>query len=142
MSKRSEYALRALVRMAEAPPGQVHALGELARGEGISLKFLEQIFLQLRKAGILESRRGAKGGYLLALLPEQVTVRAVLNAIEGPEATVGMGASPAAGSRAARVLGRYTNEVSALVSERHASTTIARLQELEPRSSEALHFEI
>jgi len=124
--------------MASRPCGTVHSLGDIARGEGISQKFLEQIFLQLRKAGVLESRRGARGGYVLLLTAQTITVERVLEVIEGFERQT---APELASSEAAMVLGRYHAEVDSLVRERHSSTTIADLLALR-ESAPVLNFEI
>jgi len=137
-SKRSEYALRALIRMAARPQGTIHSLGEIARSEGISQKFLEQIFLQLRKAGLLESRRGARGGYVLLQPAGAITVEKVLEVIEGTD--VPAPAKPG-DSDAATVLARYHAEVDSLVRDRHAATTVADLLALR-ESAPVLNFEI
>lgn len=84
LSKKTEYALRALAELAmNQEEGNLQAQ-ELARREKIPIKFLEQILLVLKKAGVLQSRRGAGGGYLLSRPPEQVSLGEVVRLIEGP----------------------------------------------------------
>ncbi len=90
LSKRCEYALRALVDIALAHDlGKKRvALFELSQYEDISLKFLEQILLQLRKAGYLESKRGPNGGYSLAKAPARIFFGDVVRLLDGPLAPV------------------------------------------------------
>ena len=88
ISKRSEYALRALVAIARAPQDTLHQIGELSRLENIPVKFLEQILLGLRNAGILTSKRGARGGYGLARHPSHVAVGEVIQIMDGPLAPI------------------------------------------------------
>ena len=84
ISKKAEYALRALVAMSRSTVGTVFSIQTLASEERIPLKFLEQILLVLRKGGILHSRRGAGGGYQLARAVARISVGDVLELIDGP----------------------------------------------------------
>src|SRR3954454_9950307 len=87
VSAKTDYALRAAVELAAQEGGTVK--GErLASSQSIPLRFLENILLQLRHAGIVESRRGADGGYKLARPPEEITLADVIRAIDGPLAGV------------------------------------------------------
>ncbi len=88
ISKKSEYAIRALVAIARDPNGTLHQIQQLSQNEAIPVKFLEQILLILRHAGILTSRRGVKGGYSYARNPEEVTVGEVVRLMDGPLAPV------------------------------------------------------
>jgi Rrf2 family protein len=82
-----DYALRALAELAVAPAGPVTA-ERLATAQGIPLKFLENILLELRRAEIVASQRGAEGGYRLAKPAAEISVADVIRAVEGPIATV------------------------------------------------------
>ena len=84
ISKKTEYALRALTELAMSRESGNLQAQELARRERIPIKFLEQILLALRKGGIIQSRRGAGGGYTLSRPPESITVGEVIELIEGP----------------------------------------------------------
>ncbi|QIF04266.1 Rrf2 family transcriptional regulator [Roseimicrobium sp. ORNL1] len=84
ISKKAEYALRALVAMSRSSVGTVFSIQTLASEESIPLKFLEQILLVLRKGGILHSRRGAGGGYQLARAASRISVGEILELIDGP----------------------------------------------------------
>jgi Rrf2 family protein len=96
VSAKTDYALRAVVELAASGDddhgGQVK--GErLATSQGIPLRFLENILLQLRHAGLVDSRRGADGGYRLARPAAEIALADVIRAIDGPLAGVG-GARP------------------------------------------------
>jgi Rrf2 family protein len=92
VSAKVDYALRALAELAVAPPGPVK--GErIATAQGIPLKFLENILLELRRSEIVASQRGAEGGYWLAKPAAELSLADVIRAVEGPIATV-RGARP------------------------------------------------
>lgn len=93
ISKKSEYAIRALVAIARGPAQHFHQIQELSKTEGIPIKFLEQILLVLRHAGVLASRRGVKGGYAFARRSDEVTVGEVIRLMDGPLAPVPCAAS-------------------------------------------------
>src|SRR5512145_1583877 len=84
LSKKTEYALRALIYAAGFPEGTTFQIKDLAAKNGIPKKFLELILLELKNTGILKSRRGVGGGYLLARRPEEVRSSEIIRAIEGP----------------------------------------------------------
>jgi Rrf2 family protein len=92
VSAKVDYALRALTELAASPPGYVKA-ERLATAQEIPLKFLENILLELRRAEIVGSQRGAEGGYRLAKPAAAVSLADVIRAVEGPIATV-RGARP------------------------------------------------
>lgn len=83
ITTRGRYAVRILARLASQTDGRYIPLGELAVAEGISKKYLEQIFPLLTKAEIVETCRGTQGGYRLAGKPESFTVGQVLRLTEG-----------------------------------------------------------
>jgi len=87
VSAKTDYAVRAAAELAAFPEGPVK--GErLADSQDIPLQFLEHILLDLKHAGIVRARRGAKGGYWLAKPGADVTVADVIRAVEGPIANV------------------------------------------------------
>jgi Rrf2 family protein len=88
VSAKTDYALRATVELAAAPAGTPVKGERLATSQSIPLRFLENILLQLRHAGIVESRRGADGGYKLARPAAEITLADVIRAIDGPLAGV------------------------------------------------------
>ena len=87
-----DYALRALAELANAGPGPVKAEA-IARAQGIPLKFLENILLELRHAGIVISQRGAVGGYRLGRPADEITLADAIRVVDGPLANV-RGLSP------------------------------------------------
>jgi Rrf2 family protein len=85
LSSKAKYALRALLRLVEsASAGSWIQTGEVAEQEQVPRKFLEAIFVQLRDQGIIESRRGAQGGYRLVRNPASVSVADVIRILDGP----------------------------------------------------------
>ena len=87
VSAKVDYALRACLELAASPPGPVK--GErIATAQAIPPKFLENILLDLRQAGVVASRRGVEGGYWLARPAEEISVADVIRAVEGPIASV------------------------------------------------------
>lgn len=84
ISQKAKYALRALVALSRVPPGESVMISEISREQVIPKKFLEQILLELKRAGIVMSKRGRLGGYVLLKAPEQVTFGEVLRLIDGP----------------------------------------------------------
>ena len=84
ISKKSEYALRALIVFARNP--RSYQVQELSVMENIPVKFLEQILLALRNGGFLSSKRGVGGGYALKQTADKITVGRVIRALDGPVA--------------------------------------------------------
>ena len=84
LSKKSEYALRALSRLATPDAPAQMSIQEIADQEKIPKKFLEQVLLALKNAGILQSVRGKAGGYSLQRSAREVTLGAIIRAVDGP----------------------------------------------------------
>ena len=84
ITTKSPYALRALAELARIGAESPVPIGELARRREIPVQFLEQLFAVLRRAGILRSQRGVKGGYSFAREPSDVTVLEVVELLDGP----------------------------------------------------------
>ena len=83
ITSKSPYAVRALAELARTGSAGPVPIGEIARRREIPVQFLEGLFATLRRAGILQSQRGVKGGYSFARQPEDVTVLDVVEALEG-----------------------------------------------------------
>jgi Rrf2 family protein len=83
ISRKAKYALRALVALAEAGEDSL-VISEIARRQRIPKKFLEQILLELKREGIVASRRGKAGGYALLRRPELITYGEILRLLDGP----------------------------------------------------------
>ncbi len=84
ITRRSEYGLRAMGLLGEQLPDERLSASEIARREQIPVKYLEQILANLRQAGLVESRAGARGGYRLARPARQITIGEVVRAVDGP----------------------------------------------------------
>jgi len=82
VTSKSRYAVVALAELARAG-SEPMPIGQIAQRRGIPVQFLEQLFSTLRRAGMLTSHRGAKGGYTLAKPPEQIKVLEVVQALDG-----------------------------------------------------------
>jgi len=95
-STKSEYGVRVMVELArrasERDPGDgeepVVSLAEIAEHDGMPLAYLEHLVARLRKAGLVDSRRGARGGYLLARPAEEITTAEIIEALEGSIAPI------------------------------------------------------
>ena len=83
ITTKSPYAVKALTELARLGTSGPVPIGELARRRDIPVQFLEQLFATLRRAGILRSQRGVKGGYRLARDADQITVLEVVQALDG-----------------------------------------------------------
>jgi Rrf2 family protein len=87
LSAKADYALRASVELAAAGDGPVKAEA-ISRAQEIPLRFLEQILLDLKHAGLVASQRGAEGGYWLARPAGEIKLADVIRVVEGPLANV------------------------------------------------------
>jgi Rrf2 family protein len=89
ISAKADYAVRAAAELAAASPGGRPVKGDqLAAAQGIPQKFLENILADLRNAGLVQTRRGADGGYALTRPASEISLAEVLRAVEGPLAAV------------------------------------------------------
>jgi Rrf2 family protein len=88
VSAKTDYAIRAALELAAAPDDKPVKGERIATAQAIPLRFLENILMQLRHAGLVDSRRGADGGYRLARPAAEVTLADVIRAIDGPLAGV------------------------------------------------------
>jgi Rrf2 family protein len=88
LSKKAKYAIKALLALAEHGAEQPMRIADLARQESLPQKFLELILLELRNAGVVRSRKGKGGGYLLARAPDRILLGEVVRLFDGPLAPV------------------------------------------------------
>jgi Rrf2 family transcriptional regulator, cysteine metabolism repressor len=90
-STKAEYGVRVMVELArrdELNPGEPVPLTEIAEHDGLPLAYLEHLVARLRKAGLIDSRRGSRGGYLLARPAGEITMAEVVEALEGSIAPI------------------------------------------------------
>ena len=125
ITSKSPYAVRALTELARRGDAGPVPIGDLARARDIPVQFLEGLFATLRRAGILQSQRGVKGGYSFARSPSEVTVLEIVELLEGE-----LGAEAAAA-------GSIWTEAADAVRTVLAGTTLADIAEREARESTA-----
>jgi Rrf2 family iron-sulfur cluster assembly transcriptional regulator len=118
LSTKGRYAMVALTDLASMPAGSVVSLSDLSTRQKISLTYLEQLFVRLRRAGLVESVRGPGGGYMLAKPSSEIRVSDVLEAVDETVSAMhtGAGASGAvSGTRAQSLTNRLWEGLSAHV---------------------------
>jgi Rrf2 family protein len=84
LSKKAKYGLHALAKLAQEPGNGPTLIADIAASESIPHKFLESILLELKRKGILQSKKGKGGGYSLGRAPELITLGEVVRALDGP----------------------------------------------------------
>lgn len=84
LTRGADYGTRGIIRLAKMPFSSVALVSEIASAEDLPESYLAKIFQDLAKEGIVHSHRGAKGGFSLARPADQITLRQVIEAIEGP----------------------------------------------------------
>lgn len=84
LSQKAKYALRALLELAQAGPGEALLISEIAERQRLPRKFLEQILLELKRRGIVQSKRGKYGGYALLKPASKITFGEVIRIVDGP----------------------------------------------------------
>lgn len=87
-STKAEYGVRVMVELARRAGEDPIPLAEIAEHDGMPLAYLEHLVARLRKAGLVDSRRGSRGGYLLARSPTEITMAEVVEALEGSIAPI------------------------------------------------------
>ena len=118
LSTKGRYAMVALTDLAMQPEGTLVNLGDISRRQSISLPYLEQLFVKLRRAGLVESVRGPGGGYRLSRPASEIRISEVLGAVDETVSAMhtGAGASGAvSGTRAQSVTNRLWEGLSAHV---------------------------
>jgi Rrf2 family transcriptional regulator, cysteine metabolism repressor len=108
ITTKSPYALRALAELGRHTEATPVPIGELARRRDIPVQFLEQLFAVLRRAGVVRSHRGVKGGYSFAREPATITVLEIVELLDGPLGRDADGIFADAAAAARDVLGRST----------------------------------
>lgn len=118
LSTKGRYAMVALADLALAPAGDLVSLAEISRRQDISLPYLEQLFVKLRRAGLVEAVRGPGGGYRLARTPSEIRVSEVMEAVDESVNALETGAGASggvSGSRAQSLTNRLWEGLSAHV---------------------------
>jgi Rrf2 family protein len=125
ITTKSPYAIAALAELGRGGDQGPVPIGELARRREIPVQFLEQLFASLRRAGMLRSYRGVKGGYSFARAPETISVLEVVELLDGPLGAGATGVFAEAADAARAVL---------------AATTIAAVIESEAREGGVMYY--
>jgi len=118
LSTKGRYAMVALADLALRPGEELVTLGDIARRQDISLPYLEQLFVKLRRGGLVESVRGPGGGYRLARAPSEIRVVDILSAVDETVDAMHKGAGVSgglSGSRAQSLSNRLWESLSAHV---------------------------
>ena len=118
LSTKGRYAIIALTDLAIAKPDELTSLAEIAARQDISLAYLEQLFVRLRRAGLVDSVRGPGGGYKLARTPETIRIAEILEAVDETVSAMHIGAGASggvSGSRAQTLSNRLWESLSAHV---------------------------
>lgn len=118
LSTKGRYAMVALTELALANSRQLITLSEISTKQSISLTYLEQLFVKLRKAGLVESVRGPGGGYRLAKSPDAIRVSQILEAVDETVSAMHQGAGvtgAASGTKAQSMTNRLWESLSAHV---------------------------
>jgi Rrf2 family iron-sulfur cluster assembly transcriptional regulator len=102
LSTKGRYAMVALVDLAQQAETGTTSLGEIAKRQSISLSYLEQLFVKLRRAGLVESVRGPGGGYRLAKSASDIRVSDILEAVDETVSAMHTGAGASGGSSGSR----------------------------------------
>ena len=127
ITTKSPYALRALTELGRMGGTDPVPIGELARRREIPVQFLEQLFATLRRAGVLRSQRGVKGGYSFARPPGDITILEIVELLDGPLGAGSESVFADAAAAARAVL---------------AKTTVADVVERDARAAGALMYHI
>jgi Rrf2 family transcriptional regulator, cysteine metabolism repressor len=127
ITSKSPYAVLALAELGRSAGSGPVPIGELARKRDVPVQFLEQLFAALRRAGVISSQRGVKGGYQFAREPSSVSVLEVVELLDGPLGRDSQGVFAEAAEAARKVL---------------AQTTIADVIEREAREAGASMYYI
>jgi len=118
LSTKGRYAMVALVDLAQQPDGALTSLGDISGRQDVSLPYLEQLFVKLRRAGLVDSVRGPGGGYRLARASSEIRVSDVLEAVDETVSAMHKGAGASgglSGSRAQSLTNRLWEGLSAHV---------------------------
>ena len=102
LSTKGRYAMVALADLATQPAGVLSSLGDISERQDISLPYLEQLFVKLRRAGLVTSVRGPGGGYKLARPASEIRVSAILEAVDETVSALHTGAGASGGASGTR----------------------------------------
>jgi len=135
ISTKGRYGLRILLDLARHPEPELRLIRDIAASQQISEKYISRLVVELRRAGLLLSIRGAKGGFRLAIPPEAISVLSVIEAMEGPTSIVDCVLAPAGCLRSKRCAARSVwTKLNAAIRDSMNQVTLADLLE-DPEST-------
>lgn len=138
LSTRSRYGTRMMLDLASHYDEGPVQIGDISSREGISVKYLEQLIIPLKKAGLIESVRGPKGGHMLARPPDKVTIGEIVNTLEGGIALTHCVEDPAVCEKSGTCPTRTVWEhASQAIHERLNALTLAQIIGNEPQKEES-----
>jgi len=137
ISKKAEYAVKAVIIIARHNQSKPLQISEISQEESIPIKFLEQILLNLKNNGILKSKRGVNGGYLLAKSCKDISVGTILDIIDGRFDPIGL----QTGNHLGKGLDKCFGDMIEMVNEHLQNFTIHEVLEIE-KPKDLLAFEI
>ena len=141
ISSKGRYGLRAMIELASQDGKGPVLLKDVAEAQGLPLGYLEQIISPLRKAGLVRSFRGARGGYQLARAPEQINALEIVEALEGPLAPLDCVTEPRACDRAPGCAARdLWCRLHRAMADTLSRTTLAQLVEEQRSYESATHL--
>jgi Rrf2 family protein len=129
LSSKGRYGVRALFHIAFHNQGRATQMREIADAERIPLRFLEQIFHDLKRAGIVVAKRGPRGGYHLARAPKEIRIGDVIRALDGSIAVVSRGGEPDCGSAAEDPITSVFSEIAQRIEGCFDAVTLAEVCE-------------
>jgi Rrf2 family protein len=145
LSQKCQYALRGLYELAWRYGGEPARISEISQAQAIPPRFLEIILGELKQAGYVQSRRGAKGGYMLSVRPDELTVGRVIRFVDGPLSPVkcigGQGAEDCPLEGQCAFMGLWKKAISA-VTDVYDTTTFQDLIDEQKTSEKILDFSI
>ena len=132
LSTRSRYGTRMMQDLAEHYDKGPTRLGEIAKRQDISVKYLEQLIIPLKQSNFIRSVRGAKGGHILARPPEEISIGQIVTALEGGTELIGCIGNPDECGRSDSCLTRCIwRDVSKAIYEQLHSITLSAILEME-----------
>jgi len=142
LSTKSRYGTRLILDLAQHYGQGAIQLGEIAKRQKISLKYLEQIIRPLKKADYVRSFRGAKGGHMLNIPPDEITVGEIVALLEGGDTLIQCDKDPATCEREDSCLTRYLwMEAAKAMYTRLAEITFADLMSLQEEVCKEKYFD-
>lgn len=138
ISTRSRYGLRLLLELMRHTDGKPVFLNEIAKNQDISEKYLSKLVIPLRGAGLIQSARGAHGGYVLAKDPERISLSEIIECLEGGLGVIDCAESPKLCRRSARCASRGVwAGLEKAMRDYCDSKSLARMAEAETQGSYA-----